>query len=450
MVHDKNTEIARRIAEAVAAESGTVYFVGGCVRDELLGIDGKDIDIEVHGIAPDRLEEILDSLGEKITVGVSFGIYGLKGYKLDIAMPRRETATGKGHRDFQVFVDPFIGTLGAAKRRDFTVNALMKNVITGELVDHFGGMADLRDGIIRHVNDDSFAEDPLRVLRAAGFAARFGFAVADETVRLCRGIDISSLSKERIEGELKKALLKGKRPSVFFGELRRMGKLDEWFPEVRDIIGVEQSPVHHAEGDVWNHTMMVLDEAAAFRDRVEDPFGFMLAALVHDFGKTVTTEAVNGAIHAYGHETAGIPIARTFLSRITGDVRLIRYALNLAEYHMKPGVLAKSGSSVKSTNKMFDAAIDPEALICIAMADSLGRIAKSGGVTDESFLRERLAVYREYMSRPYVAGRDLIEAGLTPDERFSEILAYAHKLRLAGVEKESALKQTLAFARKLK
>ena len=156
-------EMARRIAEAVRKAGGRTYYVGGYVRDLLLGRDNKDIDIEVHGISVRALEEILDTLGERLTMGASFGVMGLRHYDLDIAMPRSETATGRGHKDFEVFVDPFLGEEKAALRRDFTMNALMQDVLTGEILDFFGGREDILLGRIRHVNDRTFAEDPLRV-----------------------------------------------------------------------------------------------------------------------------------------------------------------------------------------------------------------------------------------------------------------------------------------------
>lgn len=448
MTHsERDKKMAWEIARLVRECGGHTYYVGGFVRDALLQRENKDVDIEVHGVSPKCLEEILDSLGERITIGESFGIFNLKGYSLDIAMPRKEEARGQGHKDFDIFVDPFIGTEAASRRRDFTINALMRDVLTGEIVDHFGGTEDLRDGILRHVNDVSFAEDPLRVLRAAQFAARFGFHVAEETVQLCSGMSLRHLPKERIEGELKKALLKAERPSIFFEVLRQMDQLDVWFPELKALIGVRQPPKYHSEGDVWTHTMMVLDEAAKLRSRTEQPFWFMLAAVTHDFGKAVCTEEVNGILHAYEHEVKGLPLAETFLRRITTEHKLIAYVLNLTELHMKPNTVAVAGSAVKVTNRMFDRAIDPEALICIALADDRGRITLQPSVSHEAFLYERLNVFRQLMAQPYVMGRDLIAAGLKPSADFTPILEYAHKLRLAGVEKENALKQTLAYAR---
>ena len=450
MEPNSSTQMARFIAEKVAASGGRAYYVGGYVRDRLLGIENKDVDMEVHGISPAALAEILDSLGQRITIGESFGIFGLKGWELDIAMPRKEQARGMGHRDFDIFVDPFIGTEAAARRRDFTVNAMMQDILTGRIIDHFGGQQDLENRILRHVCDTSFPEDPLRVLRCAQFAARFGFTPARETVRLCKGMGLQHLPRERVEGELKKALLKAAQPSVFFEVLRQMEQLEVWFPELKALIGVPQNPRYHAEGDVWNHTMMVLDEAAKLRHRVENPYAFMLSALVHDFGKALCTEEIRGVIHAYDHEKAGLAAVEAFMKRLTAENRLLKYVLNMTLLHMKPNTVARSGSARKVTNRIFDESADPEGLICLALADDRGRICSQPRESTEDFLLMRLACYRELMAKPHVTGRDLIEAGLAPGEDFTDILQYAHKLRLAGVEKESALKQVLGYARKLR
>ena len=445
--YEKEERLCGRIAQRVAEKGGTAYYVGGWVRDRLMGIPNKDVDMEVHGIAPAVLREILEGFGERITVGESFGVYTLKGYSIDIAMPRRETVRGLGHRDFDICVDPFAGTRAAAMRRDFTVNALMQNVLTGEIVDAFGGRDDLRQGVLRHVSDASFAEDALRVLRGAQFAARFGFSVAPETAALCRKMSLRHLARERVMDEVKKALCKADKPSVFFTFLRDVDKLQDWFPELQALIGVEQPPEHHAEGDVWTHTMMVLDAAASFRDRVREPFAFMLSALCHDFGKAVCTETTDGVIHALGHETKGLPLAEALVRRLTDAHLPMQYVRNLTEYHMKPNKMAADGASIKATNRLFDASVDPEALVYLALADGLGKLPQT--TASEAFLHERLELFKEYMKRPYVMGRDLIEAGLAPSPMFSAVLAYAHKLRLAGVDKQSALKQTLAYAKQL-
>ena len=440
--------IVYRIAEKAREAGGRAYLVGGYVRDKLLGIENKDVDLEVHGIWPDNLLAILESLGEPKVFGSSFGVYTLRGHDIDIAMPRKEHAIGRGHRDFEVFVDPFIGPVEAARRRDFTMNALMEDVLTGEILDPFGGRADLKAGVLRHIDAAAFAEDPLRVFRAAQFAARFGFAVANETVILCRSINVSSLSSERVEAEMKKALLKADHPSIFFQVLRGMDQLSVWFPELQALIGIEQDPIFHPEGDVWTHTMEVLDRAAAFREEVSDPYSFLMLALAHDFGKIVTTAEIDGRIHAYGHETEGLPLVEAFLLRITKETAVRRYVKNMVPLHMKPNVVAFAHSSLKVTNRMFDEAAAPRDLIYFAMADRPVMAGSEAFTGDSSFLFERLAAYEKTMAAPCVTGSDLIEAGLKPDESFSDILAHAHKLRLAGIPKQDALKQTLGYARK--
>ncbi len=444
----RDQNMAKTIAEEVKKYGGTAYYVGGYVRDYLLHLENKDIDIEIHGVDVSTLKQILDSLGERVSMGESFGIFALKGYGLDIALPRKEKAVGKGHRDFETFTDPMIGTLEAAKRRDFTINALMMDVLTGEITDHFGGREDLEHRILRHVSSETFPEDALRVLRGAQFAARFHCEIAPETVTLCREMPLAELSRERVWEELRKALLKSDRPSVFFWTLREMNQLETWFPEVKNLIGVKQNPVYHAEGDVFCHTMMVLDEAAKYRDEVSDPFGFMLTALCHDFGKAVCTEVINGKICSHHHETQGLPLAETFLQRLTNETKRIAYVLNLTEFHMRPNACASLGSSEKATNKLFDSVFCARDLVYFSKADHFGRITEKESEFKEGFLWERLRIYEELMQKPCVMGRDLIAAGLTPDSRFKELLDYAHKLHLAGVEKESALKQTLGYARK--
>ena len=446
---DKETAILT-IAKQAEAAGGRAYLVGGCVRDKLMGKLPKDHDIEVHGIAPDELLEILKGIGEPLSFGESFGIYSLKGLDLDIAMPRREHAIGRGHRDFEVEVDPFIGTEKAAMRRDFTINALMEDILTGEIIDHFGGRQDLQEGIIRHVNDVSFKEDPLRVFRGAQFAARFGFKVSLDTVEICKGMATSELSSERVEGELQKAMLGSDTPSVFFEVLREMDQLEPWFREIKALIGIEQDPIFHPEGDVWNHTMEVLDRGAKLRDEADEPYAFMLLCLTHDLGKITTTTFEKGRIHAYGHESEGLPIAENFMNRLVGSKAVKEYVLGMIPSHMKPNMVAYSRSKVKNTNKMFDEVPSPKDLILFSVADRPVMAGDFKFQGDRDFLEERLKIYQNTMSEPYVMGRDLIESGLEPGEDFKEILDYAHKLRLACIPKSEALKQVLSYAKKLR
>ena len=261
-----------------------------------------------------------------------------------------------------------------------------------------------------------------------------------------------------------------------------MGQLGYWFQELEQLIGLEQNPKFHPEGDVWTHTMMVLDRAAQFRPYASDPYAFMLLALTHDFGKITTTEFVNGAIHAYGHELQGAEIAERFLDRVCHGSDIKKYIANMIPNHMRPNKIAEARSAVKKTNRMFDDAASPSDLIYFAICDkpklpyleankcepnetheshetqSNIEIESELYTADEKlreqelikFLFDRLDLYRDMMARPYVAGKDLIDRGIMPGDDFGTILEYAHKLRLAGVSKDDALKQTLSYARKLR
>lgn len=228
----REKELILNIAKDINNIGGEVYFVGGYVRDLLLEKDSKDIDVEIHKITPKQLKEVLSKYGEVDEVGASFGILMLKGYDIDFSMPRTERKVGEGHKGFDVDIDPFMGVVRACKRRDFTINALIQNILTGEIIDCFNGVNDLNNKVITHVDDNSFIEDPLRVFRACQFASRFDFKINQDTMKLCSQIDISSLPKERVLKEFEKAVLKSSKPSVFFLSLKEMDKLKPFFSEL--------------------------------------------------------------------------------------------------------------------------------------------------------------------------------------------------------------------------
>lgn len=257
--------------------------------------------------------------------------------------------------------------------------------------------------------------------------------------------DFGALSRETLLALLEKALLRLDQPSCFFETLRARGQLGCWFPEVQALIGVEQNPVHHPEGDVWNHTMRVLDQAALLRGRAENPFGLMLSALCHDFGKAVTTETVKGRIHAYGHEVQGIAIAKAFLSRLTEDEDLCAYAANMVWLHMRPNLLAEHGSSTKLM-QAFDASVCPGDLLLLVKADRLGMAVEQDYTPTERILRRRLSRYRKLMQRPQVTEEELSAAGLT-GKALEDALRYARSLHLVGQPKARVLDATVAYIR---
>ena len=445
---EQDMALARNIARRVGEAGGRAMLVGGVVRDGLMGLACKDIDIEVYGLAPSALRALLSSLGDVVEKGASFGVYGLAHTNIDVAMPRRERRTGDRHTDFDVSVDPNLSFEAATMRRDFTVNAMMRDILTGALTDLWGGQADLENRVIRRVNDMTFREDALRVFRAAQFAARLEAEIEPQTLMLCREMDVTCLSVERVFEELSKALLKARRPSVFFRALREMDHLKEYFPELQACVGVMQNPVYHPEGDVFEHTMQVLDCAAALRDEAKWPLAFMLSALTHDLGKVVATQTQpDGKITSYGHEVRGLPLCETQLRRLTNQAKLIEYVKNMMWLHMRPNVLAKCRSKKRKTRQMFDLSACPEDLILLSRADASGKGGEAYDEANEAFLRERLEDYRRVMERPMVTGKDLVAAGLKPGPAFSRWLDRARQLHFAGLDRERALKQVLAEAR---
>lgn len=435
----------KKIACDIQAQGGRAYYVGGYVRDALLDKESKDIDIEVYNIPIEKLKLILSKYGNVDEVGAFFGILIIKGLDVDFSIPRIETKTSMGHKGFDVGLRHDLSIEEASKRRDFTINSMMKDVLTGEIIDLWGGKLDLKKGIIRHVSDDTFIEDPLRVLRACQFASRFEFDIDDNTLELCKKLNLEELPRERVFEELKKALLKAKKPSIFFENLFKMNQMDTFFKEIKALKGVEQPIKYHPEGDVWNHTMLVLDECAKIRHLSSDKLAFMLSGLCHDLGKPIVQTIVNNQPRFPMHEEVGIEIADNFIKRLTLDKKLRKYILNMVELHMNPNRLFEDKSSLKATRRMFARSLYKEDLILIAKADHLGRLNFSSYEDAEIWLNNRLEDFYETCSLELVNGEDLINAGYVPGKEFKSILEFAFKLQTAGLDKESILKQVKAL-----
>ena len=438
-------------------------LVGGCVRDELMGIEPKDWDLEVYGIEPENLREILDSFGEVNVVGEAFTVYKL-GNDLDVSLPRRERKVGRGHRGFVVEGDPNMSFEEACSRRDFTINAILQDPLTGEIVDPFYGREDIERKVIRHVSSKTFAEDSLRVLRAAQFAARFEFDIAPETVEICKSIDVTDLPKERIWGELEKLLLKAKQPSIGLKWLYDLGVADQIFPELQSLVGVPQEPEWHPEGDVDIHTMMVVDEARKLIDDLsyEKQVAVMLAAIAHDFGKPPTTQFFDGRWRSHSHDEAGVEPTLTFLATLgiytlNGfDVR--DQIVQLVRYHLKPGEFYKMESKSPVGDGAFRRLarkVEPDLLYRVAKADSLGRNPdwlppekRFGSEAQEWFIERVRELHVEKKAPdPILMGRHLIELGLEPSPKFKEILDAVYELQLDG--KVTNLEEAIEAAKPL-
>jgi len=425
-------ETARRVAEAVAREGGRALLVGGYVRDRLLGIESKDLDIEVSGLSFEDLERLLSTLGEVIHVGKAFGVFRVKGLNIDFSLPRRDSKVRPGHTGFDVSYDPGMTFVEAARRRDLTMNSIGLDPLTLEYLDPHGGRRDLRDRRLRATDPVHFPEDPLRGLRVAGFAARFEMAPDEELKKLCSELDLSELSGERVFVELEKLLLRSERPSIGF-ELLRETRLLRFLPEVEALVGVPQEPDWHPEGDVWIHTMMVLDEAAKLRTgNASDDLALMYGALAHDFGKPATTRTIGGRITSYEHDVKGVAIAEAFLEKLRAPRELTEKVEALVRHHLAPALFHKNGATAKAYRRLardLDASgVRPDLLLRVATSDHLGR------TTDDAFARrfpsgEHFKTMMESLElvteapKDVVLGRHLIARGLPPGPEFGRILA---------------------------
>lgn len=421
----------KRIAETVSHLGGRALIVGGSVRDALLGIPAKDFDVEVFGIEATQLEAELRKHFAIETVGRSFGVLLLKGMPVDVSIPRRERKYGLGHKGFLIDGDPAMSYAEAALRRDFRLNAISWDPLSGEIIDPVEGLADLRARRLRHVSSQ-FAEDPLRVLRAMQLAARFELAVDTETAFLCRTISPEGLPKERLFDEWSKLILKGRIPSLGLRFLVDCNWIC-YFPELEELIDCPQDPEWHPEGDVWTHTLHCLDAFA--RNRSGDDWEDLvvgLGVLCHDLGKPSTTFSDSeGRIRSPGHDLAGLEPTRTFLGRLTGHQKLIDSVLPLVETHMRPAELYKSDASASAIRRLARK-VRIDRLLRVTHADMAGRPPLSADFPAGEWLQQRaneLAV-AESAPEPIVKGRHLIRLGLKPGRHFSEILKACFEAQL--------------------
>jgi tRNA nucleotidyltransferase (CCA-adding enzyme) len=444
---------AIQIATAVREAGGRALIVGGWVRDRLLGRDSKDIDIEVFGVPAERLRAILESFGRVETVGESFQVF--KAGDIDVSLPRRESKSGRGHRGFDVTGDPSMTITEAARRRDFTINAISWDPLTQEYVDPFDGRADLERRLLRIVDPSTFADDSLRVLRAVQFAARFNLALDEPTRVLCRTIALDDLPSERIWGEIEK-LLFAPRPSSGFALALDLGVVRTLFPELHALVGCVQEPEWHPEGDVWVHTLQVIDQARQRIDDLDRPpqIAVMLGAVCHDFGKPVTTAFLDGRIRSIDHEEQGVAPAASFLDRlhihsIDGyDVR--RQVLGITAQHLKPGMWFKVREEVgDGAFRRLAQKVDLELLARVAKADCLGR--EPGAFNCEAmdwFLeRARTLGVEHRPPAPILLGRHLLALGLKPGPRVGEILKAVYDQQLDGAV--TTLDEAITAAKRL-
>jgi tRNA nucleotidyltransferase (CCA-adding enzyme) len=371
-----------------------------------------------------------------------------------VSLPRRESKTGRGHKGFTVHGDPGLSFEEAARRRDFTINAIGWDPLTEEYLDPFGGRDDLAARRLRVVDPLTFGDDSLRVLRAVQLAARFSLDVDTATRAVCRAIPLDDLPGERIWGELEKLLLHAPRPSIGFTLALDLGVVDRILPEMRALVGCAQEPEWHPEGDVWVHTLLVIDQA---REGIDDldrsgRIAIMLGAICHDFGKPATTAVIDGRIRSLGHEEAGIVPATRLLDRLSihsiDGVDVRRDVLGMVAHHLKPGSWHKAGDVGDGAFRRLAQKVDLELLGRLAKADCMGR----GGGFDCSAMdwfrdRARHLGVEHQPPAPLVLGRHLIALGVEPGPGMGVLLKQIYERQLDG--EISSTDDGVALARSL-
>lgn len=443
-----------QLLAALRAAGGRPYVVGGAVRDALLGRPLEDFDVEVYGLPGETLPGLLAPLGPVDAVGQAFTVLkvsrlpGVAG-AVDVALPRRDSKAGPGHRGISALGDPGLPIEEAARRRDFTVNALLYDPQAEALLDPWGGRADLDRRLLRAVDPATFGDDPLRALRAVQMAARFEFEVEPATARLCAAMPLQELPPERVFGEIEKLLLKARRPSRGFRLLGEWGLLPGVAPELLPLGQTPQDPEWHPEGDVWTHTLLCLDQAAPLVADLDRPraLAVMLGTLCHDLGKPATTRFEDGRIRSRGHEEAGVAPATSLLDRwnvhtLSGyDLRA--QVLALVAQHLKPGQLYDDRARVSDgAIRRLARKCEPDLLARVARADCLGRTGDFQPVAMDWFLeRVRALQVERQPPAPLLLGRDLLALGLKPGPAVGRLLQALYERQLDGAlpDREAAL-----------
>lgn len=437
-------------------------LVGGSVRDLIGGEAPKDIDLEVFGVPPEKLEQVVRELFKKVdVVGASFGILKVfleSGHEIDIGLPRTESKTGQGHRGFIVKSDPALSYREAARRRDFTINAIALDPLTGMIHDPFDGAGDLERKLLRMVDEQTFTEDPLRVYRGVQLAARLDFTLDGRTMSLMKNMvqhgALDELTPERVTDEWKKLLVKALNPSIGVKLMLALGIIDTYYPELAALINTPQEPEWHPEGTVWIHTNMVIDQAARISRQPERKFSVtdrllvVLGALCHDFGKALTTRVIDGRIRSLGHEEAGEAPVRTFLGRLTFGQDVTDAVVKITKDHLKTTRYYKSFLKGEVTEEQYAnsvrrllrriAPVSHEIFLAVTEADKRGR----GFVHAETEPYPEGAMFQQTMDQydlliaaqtPLVTGGELVKAfALEPGPRIGVLLKAVEAARDEG------------------
>jgi len=442
--HTALPESLIRLCRRLASAGGHAWLVGGCVRDRILNTPASDYDLEVYGLQPDKLKAVLNTLGRTEHVGRHFGVFKLwsEQLEIDVALPRSESKSGRGHSGFDVSTDPNLSLETASLRRDFSINAMMIDPLDDQLIDFHGGIKDLENKLLRHVSH-AFHEDPLRPLRAMQFAARFRLTLHRDTAELCRTMlkEIDTLSKERIWGEWQK-WSHASYPSFGLQALRDSGWIG-LYPELQALIDCPQSPRWHPEGDVWNHTLQVCDQAAriAVNNGLDDNTTeyLMFSSLCHDFGKpSCTVSGASGGICSPGHSEAGIAPAKQFMRKIGAPTRLFKYIQPLILDHITHLHGEPTPRAVRRLSHRLEPA-NIELWEMLVEADASGRSPAPPCRPALGWL-QCASEFNHHRSSPpaIVTGKLLLRMGISPGPAMGKIIQQAYMAQLDGTFEDEA------------
>lgn len=462
------------IFDEIIKKGGIPYLVGGSIRDLVLGIDVKDLDIEVHKISLKKLETCLKKFGHVKLVGKKFGVlkFWNKTFDIDWSLPRKDT---KGRKP-KVKIDPNMTIDQACKRRDLTMNAMaldLKFVSQNfkklskkaarikdlKILDPYGGLKDIKSKKLRAVDKKLFQEDPLRFFRVMQFIGRFAMLPDKALNNLCKKMKLydvtsnSPISKERIFEEIKKLMLKSKHPSLGFRWLDKIGRLKEIFPELYALKKTKQRKDYHPEGNVFEHTMQTID-AGAILDKYyddEEKFLIMLGLLCHDLGKATTTDKNLSCI---GHDKAGVPLAKKLLKRITRDRKLINSVCKLVMYHSRPISLIKQKAKLNAYKRLalhLAPDITIRQMAITNLCDIRGRNPKGHEPLKDIYedkYKEVLQKAEEAKvehgpAKPVLLGRHLLDI-IKPGPKMGKLLEKAYKIQIEeGIDDLKELKQRI-------
>ena len=445
-------DVVHKVVALIDQHKGRALLVGGAVRDMVMNIPIKDVDIEVYGLTEQQLENILRQFGPVSLVGKSFGVFRIYGLDIDWSLPRADSAGRKP----DVTVDPFMSVELAARRRDLTMNAMAIDLVSGELLDPYGGQADIKNKILRTPDVHFFIQDPLRFYRVMQFIGRFNMMPDDELTGVCKKMDISAISRERIEEEFKKLLLRSERPSRAIRWMHAIGRLADILPELADTVGIEQNPQWHPEGDVFEHSMQAIDAAALIAKKYDDEWHklvLLYAALCHDLGKVTMTCVVDGVIKSIGHEKESKRLGRNLLKRITHNADLIDAVLSLVLYHMTPLQFTHNNAGLPAYKRLatkLDRNVSIAMLIDLCIADKRGRNGEShepltGDFADVAEFQKKVeqAGVLQGPVVPLLQGVDVADI-VEPGPRMGELLRRAYEIQIEkNITDKEALRKHL-------